>query len=505
MGPRSGLLFAAALAALILSACAPVAEAIRVPSKGPCRWGHDRDESGKCADTCAIRNCGANSKCLKDEVGWANCVCLKGFQRLPNASCAHSCRILECGAHATCVKEEDSSAKCVCNGGYAKTANTANTAKTANTGCVDTCTLKACVGGKCSKDVAGAAVCTCDADAGLKLLPDGRTCKDACLIRDCVGEDPNSKCVKARDVATCECNTGFELSGGVCTDKCKLKGCVGGTCSQETGSPVCHCDNTIGLVLLEDKKTCKDACEVKVCAAIGVNGECIRNPQNASDVHCACKNGYVLLGGICTEPDLCAQVTCKPNSQCVKGDCMCNKDFVKNEQTGECISDLDCSPDGKWAYRDGMPFCEWASPCGSCPSTTTCAQMPSNNRAYYCSCPASWVMTSTGCWHPLFSNSVPGVQTAASFFIISDPDAPGFMSRPYTFYSSPNACTQLPAAVAGKFRFFAYIPFRTDMCGDVVLYHTDNCERRDGIVEERASSARLNEDFMDYRSLECIP
>ncbi|GJP79836.1 hypothetical protein CLOP_g10042 [Closterium sp. NIES-67] len=340
MGPRSGLLFAAALAALILSACAPVAEAIRVPSKGPCRWGHDRDESGKCADTCAIRNCGANSKCLKDEVGWANCVCLKGFQRLPNASCAHSCRILECGAHATCVKEEDSSAKCVCNGGYAKTANTANTAKTANTGCVDTCTLKACVGGKCSKDVAGAAVCTCDADAGLKLLPDGRTCKDACLIRDCVGEDPNSKCVKARDVATCECNTGFELSGGVCTDKCKLKGCVGGTCSQETGSPVCHCDNTIGLVLLEDKKTCKDACEVKVCAAIGVNGECIRNPQNASDVHCACKNGYVLLGGICTEPDLCAQVTCKPNSQCVKGDCMCNKDFVKNEQTGECIADL---------------------------------------------------------------------------------------------------------------------------------------------------------------------
>ncbi|CAI7864087.1 unnamed protein product, partial [Closterium sp. NIES-54] len=72
---------------------------------------------------------------------------------------------MDCGENAYCEKEQEL-AVCHCNWGYAMT----------DTGCVDTCILKACSAhGHCVKDALGEASCVCD--VGYTLQIDGRTCK----------------------------------------------------------------------------------------------------------------------------------------------------------------------------------------------------------------------------------------------------------------------------------------------------------------------------------------
>ncbi|CAI6009494.1 unnamed protein product [Closterium sp. NIES-65] len=187
------------------------------------------------ADVCTVRNYGPNSRCLKNEAGWANCECERGLNLLPNASCARthaysavrqgtptilpflsvrqgtpailpflslSCTLtrsllipglMDCGENAYCEKEQDR-AVCHCNWGYAMT----------DTGCVDTCILQACgENGRCVKDAAGMASCVCD--IGFTLQDDGRTCigKDAvpCCVR--VLLRPSVFCCCVSHVLTC--------------------------------------------------------------------------------------------------------------------------------------------------------------------------------------------------------------------------------------------------------------------------------------------------------------
>ncbi|CAI5960656.1 unnamed protein product [Closterium sp. NIES-64] len=253
-------------------------------------------------DTCALRNCGTNSRCPKDEAGWANCVCLKGFQLLPNASCAHSCAIMVCDPNSSCVKEEDGLAMCVCNWGFAMTP----------TGCVDTCVLKNRVNSTCSKGAAGNASCACYPD--FALHPDGHTCKDTCEIQNCgvngqcVKDDTgncgeNGQCIKddITGAAHCECDIGFALQedGRTCIDTCEIQNCgVNGQCvKDDTGAASCVCDT--GFALQEDGKTCIDVCviknytcEVKAC----VGGTCSQDSTTgAASCHCDADAGLVLL------------------------------------------------------------------------------------------------------------------------------------------------------------------------------------------------------------------
>ncbi|CAI5514142.1 unnamed protein product, partial [Closterium sp. Naga37s-1] len=66
--------------------CVPRAVvAIRLLS---CPVGQEKDADGNCVDSCTVRNCGTNARCLKNEAGWADCVCDRGFKLLPDASCA---------------------------------------------------------------------------------------------------------------------------------------------------------------------------------------------------------------------------------------------------------------------------------------------------------------------------------------------------------------------------------------------------------------------------------
>ncbi|CAI5997899.1 unnamed protein product [Closterium sp. NIES-65] len=121
----SGLVLAAALAALMLSACAPrVAVAIRLPSatSSQCPVGYVKDAEGNCIDSCTVRNCGTNARCLKSQAGWADCVCDRGFKLLPDASCAQLCTAEDCGENGYC-EEDQGISSCHCNPGFEKTAD----------------------------------------------------------------------------------------------------------------------------------------------------------------------------------------------------------------------------------------------------------------------------------------------------------------------------------------------------------------------------------------------
>ncbi|CAI5978453.1 unnamed protein product [Closterium sp. NIES-65] len=222
--------------------------------------GQEKDAEGNCVDVCTVRNYGPNSRCLKNEAGWANCECERGLNLLPNASCARthaytavrqgtpailpflsvrqgtpailpflslSCTLtrslllpgLMC-VFSCCVCQPD---RLVCDKGLwgergldcGENAYCEKEQDRAvchcnwgyamtDTGCVDTCILQACgENGRCVKDAAGMASCVCD--IGFTLQDDGRTCigKDAvpCCVR--VLLRPSVFCCCVSHVLTC--------------------------------------------------------------------------------------------------------------------------------------------------------------------------------------------------------------------------------------------------------------------------------------------------------------
>ncbi|CAI5529771.1 unnamed protein product [Closterium sp. Naga37s-1] len=101
----------AALAALMLSSCAPRAAAIRHSH------GLLTAASSTAADhSCVRRGCGANAVCVKDR-GVASCVCNVGFAMTPTG-CADNCALKACGVNGKCIKDSAGVASCVCNTGF---------------------------------------------------------------------------------------------------------------------------------------------------------------------------------------------------------------------------------------------------------------------------------------------------------------------------------------------------------------------------------------------------
>ncbi|CAI6003775.1 unnamed protein product [Closterium sp. NIES-64] len=98
----------AALAALMLSACAPRAAAIRH------LHGLLPAASSTAADHSCVRwGCGANAVCVKDR-GVASCVCNVGFAMTPTG-CADNCALKACGVNGKCIKDSAGVASCMCN------------------------------------------------------------------------------------------------------------------------------------------------------------------------------------------------------------------------------------------------------------------------------------------------------------------------------------------------------------------------------------------------------
>ncbi|CAI5460906.1 unnamed protein product [Closterium sp. Yama58-4] len=319
---RSGLrlVLAAALAALMLSACAPrAAEALRL--------------------ACTDRSCGANARCLKSVAGWADCVCDRGFKLLPNASCAQFCTSADCGENGYCEEEQGGLTTCRCNTGFAKTAD----------GCVDTCVLLECgVNGQCVKDEEGAASCVCD--AGFTLRDDGKSCAEKaprapavvlppaasnCRCPRGQEKDAEGNCV-ARSCGSCKwrfwpgrlcCRRPHVSACRPMDDTCKLQACgENGRCvKDEAGTASCVCD--IGFTLQDDGRTCTDNCILKWCQKPKI---CRKMEDGAAD--CVCKPGHAPLYGTCVGPTTCgncpALATCTLVSSTRKAPyCVCPSGF----------------------------------------------------------------------------------------------------------------------------------------------------------------------------------
>ncbi|CAI5474482.1 unnamed protein product [Closterium sp. Yama58-4] len=255
-------------------------------------------------DTCALKACGSNGKCIKDSAGVASCVCNTGFVlQADKVTCtgayvlmcdcekprSDTCVLKKCGGNSKCVKSAAGVASCVCDTGFVLQPDGVT--------CTDTCALKACgVNGKCIKDSAGAASCICD--PGFVLQADKTTCTDTCVLKKC---GSNSKCVKsAAGVASCVCDTGFVLQpdGVTCTDTCALKACgVNGKCIKDSAG-VASCVCGTGFVLQADGVTCTDTCKIQNC---GVNGTCNKDKITGA-ASCVCDTGFVLQadGVTCT-------------------------------------------------------------------------------------------------------------------------------------------------------------------------------------------------------------
>ncbi|CAI5978452.1 unnamed protein product [Closterium sp. NIES-65] len=338
--------------------------------------GQEKDAEGNCvvsaptcvsADVCTVRNCGPNSRCLKNEAGWANCVCERGLKLLPNASCAHSCARRDCGENACCEKEQERLLFEV----------------------PQKPSLSCC----CSR-----AVC-----AFSHAVPP----TDSCAIRDC-GE--NAYCEKEQELAVCHCNWGYAMTDTGCVDTCILQACgENGRCvKDEAGMASCVCD--VGFTLMGDGRTCTDNCILKRCQAL--TSDCMKYEDGTA--YCVCKPGYTLLYGTCVGP----------------------------------------------------------ATCGNCPSLATCTLVSSTRKAPYCVCPAGFGMTATGC----VRGALPTVSSASLTFY----NQPGLTLTPstYTLRVRYSRCTNLPSTIGLNVRSYWRVdraPGGAGHCQFVNAYRFANC------------------------------
>ncbi|CAI5490217.1 unnamed protein product, partial [Closterium sp. Naga37s-1] len=467
---RSGLrlVLAAALAALMLSACAPrAAEALRLAcTDRSCGANARAAEALRLA--CTDRSCGANARCLKSVAGWADCVCDRGFKLLPNASCAQVCTSADCGENGYCEEEQEGRSTCHCNTGFTKTAD----------GCVDTCVLLECgENGQCVKDEEGVASCVCD--AGFTLRDDGKSCAenaprappvvlppaasnrrcprgqekdaegncvDVCTVRNC---GPNSRCLKNEaGWANCVCERGLKLlPNASCTHSCAIRDCgENAYCEKEQELAVCHCN--WGYAMTDTG--CVDTCILQAC---GENGRCVKD--EAGMASCVCDVGFTLMGDGRTCTENCILKRC----QALTSDCMKYEDG-----TAYCV----CKPGYTLLYGT----CVGPATCGNCPSLATCTLVSSTRKAPYCVCPAGFGMTATGC----VRGALPTVSSASLTFY----NQPGFTLTPYTYtlrvrYSG---CTNLPSTIGLNVRSYWRVdraPGGAGHCQFVNAYRFANC------------------------------
>ncbi|CAI5529059.1 unnamed protein product [Closterium sp. Naga37s-1] len=310
-----------------LPGCAPrAAVAIRLPSdtSNRCAVGYVKDAQGNCVDSCTVRNCGINARCLKSQAGWADCVCDRGFKLLPDASCAHLCTAEDCGENGYC-EEDQGASSCHCNTGFEKTAD----------GCVDTCVLQACAGnGQCVKDENGVAFFACAGNGQCVKDEEGvASCVYTCVLQEC-GE--NGQCVQDGDgVASCVCDPGFTLrdDGKSCHDNSP-----NGPPSFVDLPPAAINHPCPAGEERDADGNCVDSCVVRNC---GPNANCLKS--EAGWANCVCERGLRLMpNASCSHS--CSIMDCGENAYCEKEQelavCHCNWGYAMTDTgcVGQCCA-----------------------------------------------------------------------------------------------------------------------------------------------------------------------
>ncbi|CAI5461753.1 unnamed protein product [Closterium sp. Yama58-4] len=177
---------------------------------------------------------------------------------------------------------------------------------------------------------------------------------------------------------------------------------------------------------------------------------------------------------------------------------------LKVDSSDPACAALGCDPGGSCQVdQSGELFCQWDSPCGSCPRRATC-KTTYNYKKYvppvpvrYCECPEG----SLG-MNEAFCQASPGRASAFTFTVIANETAKDKASRPYTFRLDNNVCTQLPDAVAGKVTAAYYITTTNDylpLCPKVRIYPSDHCF--DDVFAEWDFGSRIVTSYSSYQDL----
>ncbi len=225
----------------------------------------------------------------------------------------------------------------------------------------ETCTETSCSGHGTCEDGGGTLGCTCaegyagarceKCDEGEGWHPDGAggCTTDVCVPSPCTAS--HTHCEAGASGATCVCDAGFHMEGGVCVvdETCTSSTCSGhGACSLVLGKTACACDEGY------EGPTCAtcapthhpdgagacttDPCAPNPCTTIPMKDVCVGDATKTSGYRCECAAGTHDdgVGGCTADP-------CKPNP------CLASNQACKDEGSG--------------AYTCYTPECDDANPC----------------------------------------------------------------------------------------------------------------------------------------------
>ncbi|XP_077600128.1 thrombomodulin [Stigmatopora nigra] len=248
---------------------------------------------------CEIQNGGCAHECVVDAQHQRSCSCPPGFSINPvnGITCEvedadNPCARMRC--EFACVKRDDDAHSCVCDHGY-------------------------------------------------KLAPDGRSCvdfNDCSDERQCPGE--NTRCVNTMGGFKCECEVGFQITGGSCVDmdECSSAPCEH-ECRNTPGSYKCSCYEGYKMDPGDPNK-CKLHCGKEECVA-----QCDPNDR----YQCYCPDGYVAEEredhNVCIDLDECANFFCDRGCINTYGSfiCSCPKGFTLTKEVF-CVRNEDEDEEG---------------------------------------------------------------------------------------------------------------------------------------------------------------
>ncbi|CAI5506414.1 unnamed protein product, partial [Closterium sp. Naga37s-1] len=167
---------------------------------------------------------------------------------------------------------------------------------------------------------------------------------------------------------------------------------------------------------------------------------------------------------------------------------------------------LGCDPGGTCQVDQSSElFCQWDTPCGSCPKGATCKTTYNYGKYWapvpvqYCMCPQGYGMYDATDRQGACIRTGPGRASAFSLTLIANETAKDKASRPYTFRLDNHICTQLPDAVAGKVTAAYIITTNNDylsICHKVRIYPSDNCF--DDVFAEWNLGSRIATGYWSY-------
>ncbi|CAI5489143.1 unnamed protein product [Closterium sp. Naga37s-1] len=418
---------------------------------------------------CATKNCPVNAACSVVN-GAAVCTCNAGYSMVGGqcvATTSNPCTGYTCPANSAC-SNVNGAATCTCNTGY----------QMVNGQCVvpNPCTGYTCPANSACSNVNGVATCTCNtgyqmvngqcvglsASSPLHCLP--ASCavlpitSDVNVPNPCTGYTcpANSACSNVNGVATCTCNTGYQMVNGQCVvpNPCTGYTCpANSACSNVNGVATCTCN--AGYQMVNGQCVVPNPCTGYTCPA---NSAC----SNVNGVAtCTCNTGYQMVNGQCVVPNPCTGYTCPANSACsnVNGVATCTCSAGYQMVNGQCVVPNPCT-----GY--------------TCPANSACSNV---NGVATCTCSAGYQMTAgqcvaitdpcttTTCPAKATCSSVNGVATcvcAVGYTLVSGACQP---AAPCSLVKCPANCTCSSASGVAK------CDCPTDLCYGVKCPDVSKC------------------------------